>query len=76
MASWTAPNTSWTPGNGIAFTDLNRIEENTLYLKDNQDQIIEITRRVQGFNTYIRKEAGPAYDSAFLLLFSLFLFWL
>ena len=35
MASYVAPKTNWAPSDGIANTDLNRIEENTEALMDN-----------------------------------------
>lgn len=63
MASWTAPNITWISGDGIAFTDLNRIEENTLYLKDNQDDLISNYQnsRINGLHAHIKKNTGGGY---------------
>lgn len=53
MPLWTTPKTNWVVTDGIAFSDLNRAEQNTQDLRD------AIYRRVQGFG--YRSGPGLAY---------------
>tara|TARA_R100000750_G_scaffold28942_1_gene18338 strand:+ start:642 stop:1616 length:975 start_codon:yes stop_codon:yes gene_type:complete len=47
MATWTTPKTNWTTNDGIGDTDLNRMEENTEYLYDQQQGSESV------FNNYV-----------------------
>jgi len=66
--AWVSPVTTWAAMDGIAYTDLNRIEGNTDYLKDNQDAVITLISRIYGLHTHIRKAVGPVYNYSYIAI--------
>jgi|TARA_R100000750_G_C2329861_1_gene89729 hypothetical protein len=63
MATWTTPKTNWTTNDGIGDTDLNRIEENTEYLYDQNDNVAGHLRNyVSGFTVNANSGSEGVYE--------------
>ncbi len=62
MATWTTPKTNWTTNDGIGDTDLNRIEENTEYLYDQNNNVAGHLRNyISGFTVSANSGSEGVY---------------
>jgi len=62
MATWTTPKTNWTTNDGIGDTDLNRMEENTEYLYDQNNNVAgHLKNYISGFTVEANSGSEGVY---------------
>ena len=67
MTNYTTPKTDWTSSDGVSYTDLNRIEEDIVYLKETTDDTVaDLETHAEDATIHktseaIRVESGTAF---------------